>query len=332
MTKLANKILSGLLILVLQYTSSFNIVLSAFDSSIDNFVNSGAIGNVMSNDDFIAINSMTEQQIHDYLVSTNSYLKDYVENDKRAATIIYEASHGAYDAAVGTAKGVSITAETGTVSPRVIMVFLQKEQSLITKTARDDYALTYAMGYDCPDATGCSGSKHPGFAEQVGWGAWQLRYNYEIAQKSVDWWNTNYPNSPEHTASTDPSNRHFYVGFTRTFYNWNGDRVVTMSNAATAAIYRYTPHAFDSAYNVWQFYNTWTWPTPPTGAAAPPAPAPPKPVKPGDINTDDQIDILDLSIFSNSWGFVGEENKADMNGDGTVDIQDLSTLASNWGK
>ena len=64
-----------------------------------------------------------------------------------------------------------------------------------------------------------------------------------------------------------------------------------------------------------------------------PAPAPVvKPVKPGDVNLDDTVDILDLSIFSNSWGQAGPENKSDLNGDGVVDIQDLSVLASNWGQ
>lgn len=304
----------------------------AIDTSIDAFNAAGAMNNIVSDDDFIAINSMTESQIQDYLISNDSYLKDYQENGKSAARIIYEASLGLYDAAVGTAKGISITSETGTISPRIILVYLQKEQSLITKTTRDEYALTYAMGYDCPDSTGCSGSRHPGFAEQVGWGAWQLRYNFEIAKKDVEWWNEYYPNNPEHTDPSDSDNRHFYIGFTRTFYSWNGSNSVTLSNAATASVYRYTPHVFDSAYNVWQFFNGWEWPAPPSGGEAPAPAPPPKIIKPGDINDDDTVDILDLSIFSNTWGQTGEENKSDFNNDGVVDIQDLSTLASNWGK
>lgn len=331
MTKSIYKFIAGLIVLVFICITPASVA-TALDTSSTDFLALNAQATVMANDDFVAINSMTEAQIQEFLVSYNSYLKDYTENGKSAAKIIYEASHGLYDAAVGTAKGVTLNSETGTVSPRVILVYIQKEQSLLTKTARDDYALTYAMGYDCPDSTGCSGSRHPGFAEQVGWGAWQLRYNYEIAKKDTAWWNQYYPNSADCSASTSSCNRHFYVNFTRTFSSWNGDLVVTMSNAATASIYRYTPHVFDSAYNVWKFFNTYTWPTPPAGGTTPPPSVPVKPIKPGDINDDDQIDILDLSIFSNSWGATGEENKADYNGDGVVDIQDLSTLASNWGK
>lgn len=303
----------------LLFNASFSM---AIDTSVDSFNASGAMNKVLEDNDFIATGSMSEAQIQDYLTTNNSYLKDYQENGKSAARIIYEAAHSLYDAAVGSAKGINITSETGTISPKVILVFLQKEQSLISRTDRDDYALTYAMGYDCPDATGCSGSKHPGFAEQVGWGSWQLRYNFEAAKLGVDWWNQKYPGSDSTC----------YVGQTKSIHSWNGDNTVTFQNAATASVYRYTPHVFDSTYNIWKFFNSWTWPTPPAGGSAP-APAPVvKPVKPGDVNLDDTVDILDLSIFSNSWGQAGPENKSDLNGDGVVDIQDLSVLASNWGK
>ncbi|OGG13484.1 hypothetical protein A2773_03350 [Candidatus Gottesmanbacteria bacterium RIFCSPHIGHO2_01_FULL_39_10] len=322
MTKRLTKIIYGLLVFMLACVMPLDLVRGA-DYSTDTFISSGAFNSIMPDNDFVAINSMTEQQIQDFLISYNSYLKDYTENGKSAARIIYEASHGLYDAAIGPYKGINITSETGTVSPKVILIFLQKEQSLLTTTTRNDYGLTYAMGYDCPDATGCSGSRHPGFAEQVGWGAWQLRGNFEGAKLGLDWWNQKYG------AGSDTI---FYVGQTKSIHSWNGDRDVTFQNAATASIYRYTPHIFDSSYNVWQFFNSWTWPSPPSGGNNP-APTPPaKPVKPGDVNNDDAIDILDLSILANAWDQAGVDNKSDFNGNGIVDIQDLSTLASNWGK
>lgn len=315
----SKKILIGIILFLIILFPQWSM---AVDTSVDAFNASGAMNKVMEDSDFIATGSMNEAQIQDFLVDNNSYLKDYQENGKSAARIIYEAAHGLYDAAIGSAKGINITAETGTISPRVILVFLQKEQSLVSRTTRDDYSLTYAMGYDCPDSTGCSGSRHPGFAEQVGWGSWQLRYNFEAAKLGVDWWNEKYPGSDSTC----------YVGQTRSIHSWDGDRMVTFQNAATASVYRYTPHVFDSTYNIWRFFNSWTWPAPPDGGGTP-APAPViKPVKPGDVNIDDTVDILDLSIFSNSWGQTGPENKSDLNGDGVVDIQDLSVLASNWGK
>lgn len=294
----------------------------AIDTSADAFRAAGAMNRVMEDNDFIATGSMNESQIQDFLIANGSYLKDYQENGKSAARIIYEAANGLYDAAIGTAKGISITSETGTISPRVILIFLQKEQSLISRTSPDEYSLTYAMGYDCPDSTGCSGSRHPGFSEQVGWASWQLRYNFEAAKLGVDWWNQKYPGSDSTC----------YVGQTKSIHSWNQDDMVTFQNAATAAVYRYTPHVFDSTYNIWRFYNSWAWPTPPAGGNNP-APAPPvKTVKPGDVNDDNQVDILDLSIFSNNWEASSPENKADLNGDSIVDLVDLSILASNWGK
>lgn len=294
----------------------------AIDTSADAFRAAGAMHRVMEDADFIATGSMSEAQIQDFLIANGSYLKDFQENGKSAARIIYEAANGLYDAAIGSAKGINITAETGTISPRVILVYLQKEQSLVTRTTKDDYSLTFAMGYDCPDATGCSGSRHPGFSEQVGWGSWQLRYNFEAAKLGVDWWNQKYPGSDSAC----------YVGQTKSIHSWNQDDLVTFQNAATASAYRYTPHVFDSTYNIWRLFNSMAWPTPPAGGATPAPPVVVKPVKPGDVNNDDSIDILDLSIFSNNWETASPENKADLNGDGVVDLQDLSVLASNWGK
>lgn len=282
------------------------------------FLNSGAQNNLISNENFVDVNSMNTDQIQAFLVTNNSFLKDYSDGGKSAAQIIYEAAKGLSDASVGTAKGISIDSNTGTVSPKVILVFLQKEQSLISRSDRDDNALNKAMGYMCPDGSGCD-PKYAGFATQVGWGAWQLRYNYEAAQKGVDWWNEKYGAGNDSIA---------YVGMPKTLYDYTNSYNVTYSNAATASVYRYTPHVFDSAYNVWNLFNYAYF----SGATpSSPPPPPPKPVKPGDINSDDKVDLLDLSLFANGWGQTGlEENKNDLNGDGSVEIQDLSILASHW--
>lgn len=52
--------------------------------------------------------------------------------------------------------------------------------------------------------------------------------------------------------------------------------------------------------------------------------------KTGDINNDNQVGILDLSILLSNWGLTTAI--ADINHDGTVGITDLSILLSNWGK
>lgn len=291
------------------------------------FLNGQIYNNLISDADFIDTDSMTEQQIQDFLAANNSYLKDYKENCKTASRIIFEAANGLYDAAVGDWHHISINAQTGTVSPKVILVMLQKEQSLISTPTYNEYGIRYAMGYGCPDATGCTTATHLGFSEQVGWGAWQLRANFEGAKLGLDWWNT------EFGAGNDSIN---YVGQTRIFTDYGTPYSVTYANAATASHYRYTPHVFDSAYNFWKLFSEYAWSSPASPAienTCPPAPPPPPPRKAGDANSDNTVNIADLSLLGDTWGQnVTANTGADFNGDGVVNIADLSILGDNWGK
>jgi hypothetical protein len=61
---------------------------------------------------------------------------------------------------------------------------------------------------------------------------------------------------------------------------------------------------------------------------------PPTTAKPGDVNVDGAVNILDLSIMSTNWGKSAgaTRNQGDLSGDGKIDILDLSILATNWGK
>ncbi|OQA02529.1 MAG: hypothetical protein BWY68_00965 [bacterium ADurb.Bin400] len=53
--------------------------------------------------------------------------------------------------------------------------------------------------------------------------------------------------------------------------------------------------------------------------------------KMADINGDNQVDLLDLSMLADHWNHVHPgEPMVDLNADGTVDLLDLSILASNW--
>ncbi len=50
---------------------------------------------------------------------------------------------------------------------------------------------------------------------------------------------------------------------------------------------------------------------------------------PGDLNVDNKVDVVDLSMLLGNYGKTGS---GDLNGDGTVGILDLSILLSNFGK
>ncbi|MBI2589431.1 S8 family serine peptidase [Candidatus Berkelbacteria bacterium] len=194
--------------------------------------------NIISNSEFIDTNSMTAPEIQRFLEDRGGFLKDFTENGRSAAQIIYDASHG-YGDASGAINGIALTTSTGTVSPKVILVTLQKEQSLLTMTSQNDSALRAAMGYACPDSGGCN-SNYAGFTKQVENGAWQLRYNYERSQA---------------TGFGD-----YQVGQSFCFDDFNGTNCGTYENRATAALYRYTPHVYNGNYNFHNlYYNTYNF-------------------------------------------------------------------------
>ncbi|OQB06171.1 MAG: FG-GAP repeat protein [bacterium ADurb.Bin212] len=220
----------------------------AVDTSVANFNSTAAYNNLISDDAFIATKSMSVSDIQSFLELKGSYLAGYSENGRTAAQIIYDAAL-ALTPDSQSAKFNAIPAidpSTGTVSPRVILVVLDKEQSLIsgkfrlpgqgdfTNTEALNYALTWAMGYGCPDAGSWDNSK-AGFSKQVDWGAWQLRYNWYRAQGYgfLD----------------------YQVGQTVTYSNWYGTYNVTYNNRATSSLYRYTPHVFNGNYNFWRLYK-----------------------------------------------------------------------------
>ncbi len=177
---------------------------------------------------------------------------------RTAAELIYDASK-----------------KTG-LNPQVILVILEKEQSLITGKFDDatlQRRLDRALGFGCPDYEGCgdiflgfyrqmygtfdsSGSRWLGAATSL-----MRSFNTEVDGKRVG-----------RGPGVDAQNRTFgrpvvktsRKGDTITFDNTLGgfdgvkaNQTVTLSNYATAALYRYTPHVFNGNYNFWRLYHTW---------------------------------------------------------------------------
>jgi len=380
------------------WTVIFFIVPSTiFADQYDDFIAAATQHTIISNDHFLDINSMNTSDIQAFLVARGSYLAGYSDGGRSAAQIIYDASHGKYEAA-GDWNGISISESTGTINPEVILVFLQKEQSLISRTTYDAWAMTASMGYFC--YAGVSGDNngnnckdiYEGFTKQVENGAWQLRYNYEAANKDANWWSTYYSGQTRYKVGDTIT-----AGTSRTPPD---SYQVTLANQATASCYRYTPYVFFGNYNVWNlFYNTYdfdsTLNTGPYGndtgevhidthddvieldgvktadcrayinnvlfaevgatswhVSFSPAYGVTHNVvmyrdtngteinyksiyvtryKYGDIDGDQGIGILDLSILASYWGQTNPANQfADINSDGTVNIIDLSILADNW--
>ena len=141
-------------------------------------------------------------------------------------------------------------AEACTISPRVLLVLLQKEQSLLTRPSASGYLR--ATGYGCPDTADCD-TEYFGFFNQVYNAAWQFRQ---------------YTQEPERTFKVGAVDVQFHPDAAC------GATPIEIRNQATANLYNYTPYQPNdaalanpseegdgcSAYgnlNFWLFYTRW---------------------------------------------------------------------------
>ena len=147
---------------------------------------------------------------------TRSFLADYVRDGESAAEAIIDA------------------AQTHQINPLVLLTKLQVEAGLISKmTVPPQRLLDQAMGCACPDNRPCSRAE-AGFANQIDCAAQLLReYIDDIAQTGRTWtgWG---------------------IGVTKTTLD---PERVTPENAATAALYTYTPWVLRNRGGNWLFWN-----------------------------------------------------------------------------
>lgn len=179
-------------------------------------------------------------------------LRDYVENPYTKANNL----QGAPDPSGGrsAAQLIKDVSDSYGINPQVLLVLLQKEQSLIT----DDWPWTTqyrsATGYGCPDTAPCA-SQYYGFYNQISNAAWQFN-QYAAKPASYGY----------------RSGRSNYIA-----YNPNagcGGSNVTITTQSTASLYIYTPYqpnaaALNNLYgtgdgcsaygnrNFWRMFNDW---------------------------------------------------------------------------
>lgn len=208
--------------------SSFSFLQAQAQSIDNNFT-----PNYLLSDESFATNIIfpNERSIQEYLEKVNSPLKSYSTEGARASHWIYTASRGITSSAYNVRPNIN---------PAVILTYLEKEQSLLTYANYDvnsdpENRIKTAMGFGCPDNFSCA-EKYVGFVNQLNYGAYQIQYNFNISTKNP--------------------NEKFRVGNTiKTFDNQD----VTLTNAATAAMYRYTPHVYFSSYNLWKLMTDNQW-------------------------------------------------------------------------
>jgi hypothetical protein len=208
--------------------------------------------NLIEDGKFLDAASMNEGQIQSFLDSRGGFIARYTPWSDRdnaqvpAARIIYEA------------------AQDYGISPKVLLATMQKEQSLVTAKNPTESQLNFAMGYGCPDSTGC-GTSYKGFYSQLDNASWQLRYNFERARGNNTWWR----NSSSYACggNTRYYSTGLYAGRYVTFYDevGYGYKSFTINNGATASLYCYTPHAYpghsgkyySGSYNFVVKYEEW---------------------------------------------------------------------------
>ena len=139
------------------------------------------------------------------------------------------------------------------INPQVLLVLLQKEQSLITDTWPWPEQYAKATGYACPDNAACNPS-YADFYAQIHGAAWQFR---KYLDDMDEYW--------------------YIIGENHISYHPNpncGTQLVNIENKATIALYLYTPYVPNqaalnnpygigddcSAYgnrNFWLYFTRW---------------------------------------------------------------------------
>ncbi|MBU1074777.1 hypothetical protein KJ705_01730 [Patescibacteria group bacterium] len=166
------------------------------------------INNIITDTELLDSDSMSLARIQSFLKDKGSYLANYMTEGiggapKTAAEVIFDAANF-YE-----------------ISPKYLMVRLQVEQSLVYDTDPKQTQLDRAMGYGCPDGSGCD-PEYSGFFNQINQSAKAIKGS-KYLQGILD-------------NGTTISG--WGIGITKTTLD---GIAVTPVNAATAILYTYTP-------------------------------------------------------------------------------------------
>lgn len=202
-------------------------------------------GNIINDAVMSDYNSMTKDEIQAFLTSKNScnnrsydqyiYLKgryphlDWHFEDGHFICLSEERFGDGTTIGEGqtAAEIIYDAAQDYQINPRVLIVLLEKEQSLITDDYPNSTQYRSATGYGCPDTAACN-TKYYGFKNQV-------RNAAALFRDVLD---RGYSRYPENRSGV-------YVQFSPNASC--GSSEVYIENRATAALYRYTPYQPNTA-------------------------------------------------------------------------------------
>ncbi|MDY7526663.1 hypothetical protein [Cryobacterium sp. 10C2] len=215
-------------------------------------------GYIISDAQFYSRDAMSQDQIQGFLNAQGGSCNDALcLRSLRLDTpsVAAEDYCSAYAGAAGeSAASIIFKVQAAcNISAKVILVTLQKEQALVTRSSTSDAILRKAMGMGCPDTSVCD-AQYYGFFNQVYAASRQFnRYNHG----SFTWYKvggtSNVQYSPTASCGSSP---------------------VQIKNSATAALYYYTPYQPNASAlanlggagdgcgsygnrNFWVFYTNW---------------------------------------------------------------------------
>lgn len=214
--------------------------------AVANMIKTGALttagfnpGNIMSDYVMSNYNSMSEAEIQGFLFSKNSCddtrtwrtgnnVGYFSESDPRSWHVIgghyvcmaEESFNGESAAHI-----IWQAAQDYHINPQVLIVLLEKEQSLITDTYPNSIQYRKATGYGCPDTAACD-SQYFGFKNQVRWAASHFHRVLTGEKRSTKY----------HIGES-------YVQYSPTC----AGTTINIQNLATVALYIYTPYQPNAA-------------------------------------------------------------------------------------
>lgn len=178
-------------------------------------------GNIISDGKFTNSSSMNEVDIQNFLISKNSVcLRNYQTPEPLGSNN--------YGGNVSAARAIWKAGQLFGINPQVLLVTLQKENGMITRSDCPDWRYRTAMGFGCPDGAPCD-AQWFGLSKQLYQGARHFRGYYD---QQSGWF---IPFTP---------------GVRYIPYNPNGGcggSNVNIVNRATASLYSYTPYQPNAA-------------------------------------------------------------------------------------
>lgn len=200
-------------LIALQITCLFLFPLTSFAADFNPHL-------IITDNDLTAHESMTAAEIQEFLNIQKSGI----------ASMSFVDADGSMRSA---AEIIALAAKEERISPRYMLVVLQKEQGLISAKNPTPKQLDWAAGYGVCDACGMddpSIQKFRGFATQVRYSAGVMRYYYDNLQ---------------------------FGWIKRSGQQYTIDNIsVTPLSHATGFLYTYTPH-INGNKNFWRLWNQW---------------------------------------------------------------------------